>query len=424
MQYICFVNGSKIVPGKGEEGVVMAAVETDSELFRGLGGLQEVMMSHNDGMDSLPAGFRGIARTENCSAAAFENNEKRLYGVMFHPEVKETLNGTAIFNNFLYGICKATGDYSLSDYLERQIDDIRKKVGSKKILLALSGGIDSSVCAALLSEAVGSQLVCIFINHGFMRKNEPEEVKAAFSGKNLNFIYVDARKRFLDRLSGVTNPEEKRKIIGDEFIRAFEDEAKKCGNPEFLAQGTIYPDIIESGLDGGALVKSHHNVGGLPDTMNFEGIIEPLSGLFKNEVRKLGLLLNLPKNILTRQPFPGPGIAVRVLGELTEEKLDILREADYIVREEISNSDIDADQFFAVLTNIQSVGVTRDAARTYEYTVAVRAVKTSDFMTCEVSQIPYPLLLKISSRITKEVMGVNRVVYDITGKPPATIEWE
>ena len=424
MQYICHIEGGVVSPcDKSEYGTINANILSDSDLFYNLNEKQEVLMSDTGKVQKLPEGFIATAHTETCEIAAFENTQKKLYGVQFHPEVETTVNGNEIINNFVFKICGASGDHSMADYLERQISEVREKVGAKKILLGLSGGIDSSVCAALLSEAIGDQLVCIFINHGFMRKNEPEEVCEIFSKRNLNFIYVDARKRFLDKLKGVTDPEKKRKIIGDEFVRTFEDEAKKCGNPDFLAQGTIYPDIVESGIGDGAVIKSHHNVGGLPDSMIFEGVIEPLASLFKDEVRRLGLLLKLPEKLVYRQPFPGPGLAIRVIGELTEKKLDILRDADLILREEIAASNFKADQYFAVLTNTQSVGVTGEL-RTYDYTLALRAVITNDFMTCEFAHIPYPLLTKISSRITNEVKGINRVVYDITSKPPATIEWE
>jgi GMP synthase (glutamine-hydrolysing) len=309
----------------------------------------------------------------------------------------------------------------MADYLQRQLTAVRERVGDRRVLLGLSGGVDSSVCAALLSKAIPGQLTCIYVDHGLMRKNETKELREVFGRRRLKLVCVDAKDRFLKRLAGVTDPEEKRKIIGDEFARVFEDEAKKC-DADFLAQGTIYPDVVESGTKA-AVIKSHHNVGGLPEKLGFKGVIEPLRGLFKDEVRKLGLSLGLPRSIVNRQPFPGPGLAIRVIGEISEEKLDMLREADAIVREELGRSRSRADQYFAVLTNTRSVGVMGDG-RTYEYAVALRAVTTNDFMTCEVARLPYPLLLRISSRIGNEVKGINRVVYDITPKPPATIEWE
>lgn len=424
MQLLCQLSGGEVSPCETSEyGRTTANVDENCLLFTGLSSEQPVLMSHTDKVTVLPDGFSICASTENCPTAAVQCLHRQFYGVQFHPEVENTRHGTDMIRNFLYRVCQATGDYSMGNYMARQLQAVKERVGNKKILLGLSGGVDSSVCAALLSEAVGDQLVCVYIDHGFMRKNETDEVREAFAGRKLNFVYVDAKERFLTKLRGVTDPEQKRKLIGEEFVRTFEDEAKRLGNPEFLAQGTIYPDIVESGKNKSAVIKSHHNVGGLPKNMNFEGVIEPLAGLFKDEVRKLGLMLGLPKKLVFRQPFPGPGLAVRVIGELTEEKLNILREADAIFREELGRSRTKADQYFAVLTNVQSVGVMGDF-RTYEYTVALRAVRTNDFMTCEYARIPYPMLTRISTRITGEVKGVNRVVYDITGKPPATIEWE
>ncbi len=422
MQYICHTLGGRVAPmGKNEYGTLRAILDGASDLFFSCPGEQKVLMSHGDTVESLPEGFTATARTERCPVAACENRALKIYGVQFHPEVENTKNGTEIIRNFLYSVCGARGDYSMADYLQKQISAVRERVGDKQVLLGLSGGVDSSVCAALLSKAIPGQLTCIYVDHGFMRKNESEEIKEVFGKRKLRLVCVDARDRFLKRLAGVTDPEEKRKIIGDEFARVFEDEAKKC-SADFLAQGTIYPDVVESGTHS-AVIKSHHNVGGLPEKLGFKGVVEPLRGLFKDEVRKLGLSLGLPRSIVYRQPFPGPGLSIRVIGEITEEKLDILREADAIAREEISRSRSKADQYFTVLTNTKSVGVMGDG-RTYEYAVALRAVQTSDFMTCEVARLPYPLLLKISSRIANEVKGVNRVVYDITPKPPATIEWE
>jgi GMP synthase (glutamine-hydrolysing) len=408
--------------GVSEYGQTEAKTDPSSPLFSGLGEAQTVLMSHTDLICALPEGFRAIASTRDCPCAAFENPEKKLYGTQFHPEVVHTVNGVKMLKNFLYNICGAKGGYTMDDYIETEIAAIREKVGSERVLLALSGGVDSSVCAALLSRAIPDRLVCIFVDHGFMRKNEADEIEKTFSNRKLEFVRVDASERFLSKLAGVTDPETKRKIIGREFIEVFQEQALKYGDVKFLAQGTIYPDVIESGVNS-ATIKSHHNVGGLPESMNFIGIVEPLRSLFKDEVRAVGRMLRLPSAIVDRQPFPGPGLAIRIIGEVTREKLDILREADAIVREEFKRSRIKASQFFAVLTNLRSVGVMGDG-RTYDYTIAVRAVVTGDFMTCEYARVPHSVLSRISTRITNEVKGINRVVYDITGKPPATIEWE
>lgn len=382
-------------------------------------------MSHTDYVSELPAGFKVTAHTSDCPAAAYENEEKKLYAVQFHPEVNHTEYGCKMIEAFVKDICGCKGDWTMENFAKTAIEDIRRRVGEGKVLLALSGGVDSSVLAALLAKAVGSQLTCIFVDHGFMRKNEGDEVEAAFSDWDINFIRVNAKERFMDKLRGVSDPETKRKTIGEEFIRVFEAEAKKIGRVDFLAQGTIYPDIIESGLGDAAVIKSHHNVGGLPDYVDFKEIIEPLRLLFKDEVRALGRELGLSDVLVNRQPFPGPGLAIRIIGEITDEKLEILQDADYIFREEIARAGLDTsvNQYFAVLTNNRSVGVMGDG-RTYDYTLALRAVETTDFMTAEFSRIPYDVLAVCSARIVNEVKSVNRVVYDITTKPPATVEWE
>ena len=382
-------------------------------------------MSHGDYMEKVPDGFKLVAYSDKCPNVAICNEEKKIYGVQFHPEVNHTQNGTKIIRNFLYKVCEAVGDWTMEGYKNRCITYIREKVGEGQVLLGLSGGVDSSVCAALFAEAIGKQLTCVFVDHGLLRKNEGDEVEEAFGKWDINLIRINAGDRFLSRLAGITEPEKKRKIIGEEFIRVFEEEGKKIGKTDFLAQGTIYPDEIESGKENAEVIKSHHNVGGLPDFVDFKEIIEPLRFLFKDEVRELGKELGLPDYIVMRQPFPGPGLAIRVIGDITEEKLCILREADAIFREEISNGNLEKSmsQYFAVLTNMKSVGVMGDG-RTYDWAVALRSVTTEDFMTAEWTRIPYETLDKISVRIVNEVPHVNRVLYDITGKPPATVEFE
>ena len=382
-------------------------------------------MSHGDYMAKVPEGFALTAHSDACPNVAIADEARGFYGVQYHPEVNHTENGIKMIRNFLYEVCGAKGDWSMQDYKKTAIAAVREKIGDGRVLLALSGGVDSSVVAALLAEAVGRQLTCVFVDHGLMRLNEGDEVEAAFAKWDINFVRVDAESRFLLKLAGVDEPERKRKIIGEEFIRVFEEEAKKIGAVDFLAQGTIYPDVIESGAGDAAVIKSHHNVGGLPDYVDFKEIIEPLRLLFKDEVRHLGRELGLPEYLVTRQPFPGPGLAIRVIGDLTKEKLDTLRQADFIFRDEIAKAgeDKNLNQYFAVLTNTRSVGVMGDG-RTYDYTLALRAVTTADFMTADWARIPYDVLDRISTRIVNEVQGINRICYDITSKPPATIEWE
>ncbi|HOF68825.1 MAG TPA: glutamine-hydrolyzing GMP synthase, partial [Ruminococcus sp.] len=376
-------------------------------------------------ISELPQGFKITAHTDNCPVAAMENAEKKLYAVQFHPEVNHTQNGLDMINGFLKNVCGCTGDWTMENYAKTAIADIRKKVGDGKVLLALSGGVDSSVAAALLAKAVGNQLTCIFVDHGFMRKNEGDEVEAAFADWGINFVRVNAKEQFMSKLRGVSDPETKRKTIGEEFIRVFEQEAKKIGTVDYLVQGTIYPDVIESGSGDAAVIKSHHNVGGLPDYVDFKEIIEPLRMLFKDEVRQLGIELGLSEVLVWRQPFPGPGLAIRIIGDITDEKLEILQDADYIFREEIAKAGLDRkiNQYFAVLTNMRSVGVMGDS-RTYDYTLALRGVTTTDFMTADFAKIPYEVLEIAAARIVNEVKHINRVVYDITTKPPSTIEWE
>ena len=424
MQYMAYKLGGEVVScDVSEYGNTETLIDQSADLYKGLDKTQITLMSHTDFVKKVPNGFKVTAKTGDCPTASMEDVKRKFYAVQFHPEVQRTKKGKTMLKNFVFGVCKAKGNYSMDDYIEEQVKEIRAKVGDKKVLLGLSGGVDSSVAAALISKAVPDKLICLYVDHGFMRKNESDQVENAFKDMPLHFVRVDAKDRFLEKLKGVTEPEKKRKIIGAEFISVFNDESKKLGGYDFLAQGTIYPDVVESGANSSANIKSHHNVGGLPKDLPFIGIIEPLRNLFKDEVRILGKKLGLPSELVNRQPFPGPGLAIRIIGEITEEKLEILREADAIFREELEKSKCKASQYFAVLTNVRSVGVMGDF-RTYDYAVALRAVITGDFMTAEYAPLPHSLLSKISSRIANEVNGVSRVCYDITGKPPSTIEWE
>ena len=439
-QLMSHVLGGKVERASAREyGKTDVDVDCSSELFRNVTPHTVCWMSHFDYISKLAPGFRGVAKTDNCPYAAAENVDKKLYLIQFHPEVLHTLEGSKMLNNFVRNICGCSGDWRMDSFVESTVREIREKVGDGRVLLALSGGVDSSVAAGLLSRAIGKQLTCVFVDHGLLRKNEGDEVEAVF-GKDgqfdLNFIRVNAAERYYSKLAGVTEPERKRKIIGEEFIRVFEEEAKKIGAVDFLAQGTIYPDVVESGLGGeSAVIKSHHNVGGLPDYVDFKEIIEPLRLLFKDEVRKAGLELGLPEKLVYRQPFPGPGLGIRIIGDITAEKVKIVQDADAIYREEIDRAAAEykaangteapwmPNQYFAALTNMRSVGVMGDE-RTYDYAVALRAVRTIDFMTAEAADLPFLVLQTVMSRIINEVRGVNRVFYDLTSKPPGTIEME
>lgn len=422
-----------------EYGKTDVFVDTNSALFQDVSENTVCWMSHFDYISKVAPGFEICAHTADCPVAAAQNPEKKLYAIQFHPEVLHTVEGTKMLSNFVYHVCQCSGDWRMDSFVEHQIRAIREKVGDGKVLLALSGGVDSSVLAGLLSRAIGKQLTCVFVDHGLLRKNEGDEVEEVFGNSgtfDLNFVRVNAQERYYEKLAGATEPENKRKIIGEEFIRVFEEEAKKIGVVDFLAQGTIYPDVVESGLGGeSTVIKSHHNVGGLPDYVDFKEIIEPLRDLFKDEVRKVGLELGLPEYLVFRQPFPGPGLGIRIIGEVTADKVRIVQDADYIYREEVDKAakaykeenGKDApwmpNQYFAALTNMRSVGVMGDE-RTYDYAVALRAVTTVDFMTAESAEIPFAVLQTVMTRIINEVRGVNRVFYDLTSKPPGTIEFE
>mgnify|MGYP004564492543 FL=1 len=428
-QLLAYHLGGSVVPAADasarEYGKTETFFDTACTLFRGLPAQGISWMSHGDYMEKVPEGFSLAAHSDACPNVAICDEARGFFGVQFHPEVNHTEHGKDMIRNFLYEVCGAKGDWTMGDYKKTAIEAVRQKVGSGKVLLALSGGVDSSVVAALLAEAVGPQLTCVFVDHGLMRLHEGDEVEAAFAKWDIHFVRVNAEARFLEKLEGVSEPERKRKIIGEEFIRVFEEESKKIGRVDFLAQGTIYPDVIESGTGKAAVIKSHHNVGGLPEHVDFKEIIEPLRMLFKDEVRQLGRELGLPEYLVSRQPFPGPGLAIRIMGCITKEKADTLRLADAIFREELEKAGENKrmNQYFAVLTDTYTVGVMGDG-RSYDRVLALRAVTTEDFMTADWARIPYELLDRISGRIVNEVSGINRIVYDVTSKPPATVEWE
>lgn len=426
-QLLAYLAGGVVASAENSSEYGKTVVETDNNaIFKDVPNVSDCFMSHTDFIKELPEGFKRIAKTSKCPIAGMCDEERKLYGVQFHPEVTHTVYGKQMLCNFLFEVCGCSGDWKMESFINQTVEKYREELRGKKVLLALSGGVDSSVAAVLLNKAVGKNLVCVFVDHGLLRKDEGDFVEKTFGEQfDLNLIRVNAEERFLEKLKGVTEPEQKRKIIGEEFIRVFEDEAEKLGKIDVLVQGTIYPDVIESGKGDSAVIKSHHNVGGLPDVVSFDEIVEPLRDLFKDEVREVGEKLGIPYELVWRQPFPGPGLSVRVIGEITKEKLSTLREADAIFREEIANGNLEkvTNQYFAVLTDTRSVGVMGDM-RTYGYTIALRAVTTDDFMTAEWTRIPYEVLERASSRITNEVSGISRVVYDITSKPPATVEWE